>query len=324
MKKTNLPFPFPINVSSKPLHKEKTLRLSLWARVLLVLALRAVSAFAYLDRTEPPLILAHRAGALVVPENTIEGWAESRIRYQPDVWELDVHLTEDDSLVVIHDEAVDRTTNGSGLVRELTFAEIRELDAGFWFTPDSGGTYPWRGKGLRIPTLGQVFDSFPRDFFNIEIKDSLTYAAARLVGIIREKRMQNQVVVVSVYAEVLECFREFDPSVATAATPEEIRKFVIWGKLGLGFLARTPMDAVQVPEYSGSIHVVTPGFVKRCHRKGIQVHVWTVNDAEAIKRLLEMGADGIITDRPDVADRVFKTIGFREFPRNTPPVTPHP
>lgn len=322
MKKTDSACLSPINASGKPLHKEKILKPGLRARVLVVLALSAVPAFAFLDRTEPPLILAHRAGALVVPENTIEGWAESRIRYRPDVLELDVRLTSDDSLVVIHDEEIDRTTNGSGLVREMTFTRIRSLDAGFWFTPDSGKTYPWRGRGLRISTLAEVFDSFPDDNFNIEIKDSLTYAAARLVVIIREKRMQNQVVVASVYAEVLECFREFDPSMATAATPEEVRRFVLWGKMGLGFLARTTMDAVQVPEYSGSIHVVTPGFVKRCHRKGIQVHVWTVNDAEAIKRLLEMGADGVITDRPDVADRVFKTIGFREFPRNTPPVTP--
>ncbi|MBA7598608.1 Glycerophosphodiester phosphodiesterase [subsurface metagenome] len=300
------------------------MRLSLWARVLLVLALRAISAFAYLDRTEPPLILAHRAGALVVPENTIEGWAESRIRYQPDVWELDVHLTEDDSLVVIHDEAVDRTTNGSGLVREMTYTQIRSLDAGFWFTPDSGKTYPWRGKGLRIPTIGQVFDSFPDDNFNIEIKDSVPDAANRIVSLIREKNMQEKVLVASVYTDVLKRVRQLDPSLPTSGSEDEIRPLVILGKMGLGFLARTPMDAVQVPEYSGSIHVVTPGFVKRCHRKGIQVHVWTVNDAEAIKRLLEMSADGIITDRPDVADRVAKTMGFREFPRNTPPVTPHP
>jgi glycerophosphoryl diester phosphodiesterase len=311
MKKTDSSCLSPINASGKPIHKEKILKPGLRARVLVALAMSAVTAFAYLDRTEPPLILAHRAGALVVPENTIEGWAESRIRYRPDVWELDVRLTSDDSLVVIHDEEIDRTTNGTGLVREMTYTQIRSLDAGFWFTPDSGKTYPWRGKGVRIPTIGQVFDSFPDDNFNVEIKDSLAYAAARLVGIIREKRMQNQVVVASVYAEVLECFREFDPSVATAATPDEVRRFVLWGKI-----------AVQVPEYSGSIHVVTPGFVKRCHRKGVQVHVWTVNDAEAIKRLLEMGVDGVITDRPDVADRVAKTIGFREFP--VTPVTPTP
>lgn len=253
-----------------------------------------------------------------MPENTIEGWAESRIRYRPDVWELDVRLTSDDSLVVTHDEEIDRTTNGTGLLREMAFVQIRYLDAGFWFTPDSGKTYPWRAKKLRIPTLAEVFDSFPDDNFNIEIKDSVPDAANRIVTLIREKNMQEKVLVASVYTDVLKRVRRLDPSLPTSGSEDEIRPLVIMGKMGLGFLARTPMDAVQVPEHSGSVHVVTPGFVRLCHRLGIQVHVWTVNDAEAIKRLLEMGADGVITDRPDVADRVFKTMGFREFTRNTP------
>jgi hypothetical protein len=128
------------------------------------------------------LIFAHRAGAQVVPENTIEGWKESKALYNPDVWELDVHLTADDSLIVIHDETVDRTTNGSGNVRDMTFDELRKLDAGFWFTPDSGLTFPWRNKGVKIPTMAEVFDSFPDDRFNIEIKDSLTWEADILVS----------------------------------------------------------------------------------------------------------------------------------------------
>jgi glycerophosphoryl diester phosphodiesterase len=318
MKKTDSSCLSPINASGKPLRKERILGPTLRARVLVALALTAFPTFAFLDRTTPPLILAHRAGALVVPENTIEGWAESRIRYRPDVWELDVRLTSDDSLVVIHDEAIDRTTDGSGLLREMAFTQIRYLDAGFWFTPDSGKTYPWRGKGVRIPTIGQVFDSFPDDNFNIEIKDSVPDAANRIVTLIREKNMQEKVLVASVYTDVLKRVRQLDPSLPTSGSEDEIRPLVILGKMGLGFLARTPMDVLQVPEYSGSIHVVTPGLLRRCHKRGIQVHVWTVNDAEAIKRLLEMGADGVITDRPDVADRVAKTMGLREFPRNTP------
>lgn len=270
-------------------------------------------AFGYLRNTPTPMILAHRAGAQVVPENTIEGWAEARIRYQPDVWELDIHLTADDSLVVIHDDAVDRTTNGYGLVGEMTFAEIRALDAGFWFTTDSGQTRPWQGKGVRIPTIAEVLDSFPSDNFNIEIKDSVPEAAELLAEIINEKRMQDKMLVASVHQEVMNRFREIAPRVPTSGTENEIRPMVLWGKLGLGLLVAAPMQVVQVPEYSGSIHVVTRGFVRRCHKQGICVHVWTVNDPESMQRLLELGVDGIITDRPDIADRVFKTMGFRKF-----------
>ena len=248
-----------------------------------------------------------------MPENTIEGWIEAKIRYQPDVWELDVHLTADDSLVVIHDESVDRTTNGYGLVGDMSFEEIRELDAGFWFTPDSGATRPWQGKGVRIPALAEVFDSFPSDFFNIEIKDSIHDAADRLLALIQEKGMQERVLVASVYTDILKRVRELDPSLPTSGSEDEVRPIVILGKLGLGFLAETPMGVLQVPEYSGSIHVVTRGLLRRCHKRRIQVHVWTVNDAESMQRLLGIGVDGIITDRPDVADRVFKTMGFRKF-----------
>jgi glycerophosphoryl diester phosphodiesterase len=275
--------------------------------------LAAAPVFAYLERITHPLIIAHRAGALVVPENTIEGWIEAKIRYKPDVWELDVHLTADDILVVIHDESVDRTTNGSGLVIDMSFAEISEFDAGFWFTPDSGRTHPWRGKGVRVPALAEVFDSFPTDFFNIEIKDSIQDAADRLLALIQEKGMQEKVLVASAYTDILKRVRELDPSLPTSGSEDEVKAIVILGKMGLGILVKTPMDVLQVPEYVGSIHVVTPGLLRRCHKRGIQVHVWTVNDADSMQRLLEMGADGIVTDRPDVADRVFKTMGFRKF-----------
>ncbi|NLI97276.1 glycerophosphodiester phosphodiesterase [bacterium] len=259
------------------------------------------------------LIFAHRAGAQVVPENTIEGWKESKSLYNPDVWELDVHLTADDSLVVLHDETVDRTTNGSGNIREMTFDELRKLDAGFWFTPDSGLTFPWRNKGVRIPTMAEVFDSFPDDLFNIEIKDSLIWEADILVSLVKIEQMEEQVMIASVYTPVLERVRKLDSKIATSGSESEIKPLVLWGKVGLGSLVKTPMDAVQVPEYSGSIRVVTPNFVKLCHKKGLKVHVWTVNESDDMERLIKLGVDGIISDRPDVADRVAKTLGLRKF-----------
>lgn len=268
--------------------------------------------FAYLTRTSPPIIAAHRAGAELMPENTLEGWKTVRELFQPDVFELDVRLTADDSVVVIHDEVVDRTTDGIGLVRFLPFEEIRQMDAACWFTPDSGRTYPLRAKGVHIPTLSEVFDSFPRDNFNIEIKDSLSRAAELLVALIRKRGMEDQVVIASVYTPVIQHVREIAPEIATSGSEEEVRSFVLLGKVGLGFLAKTHMNILQVPESSGSIRVVTRGLIRRSHKRGILVHVWTVNDAASMERLLKLGVDGIITDRPDLAIEVFKRLDLRE------------
>lgn len=278
----------------------------------LVLIACVTSTFAYLERTEPPIILAHRGGAALAPENTLEGWKEVKELCSPDVWELDVHLSEDDSLIVIHDTTIDRTTNGTGRVRKFSTDQIRGLNGGFWFTPDSGITFPWRERGASIPTIAEVFDSFPQDNINIEIKDSIPRAADILVDIIHEKGVEQQVVIGSVYQVVLDRVRKLDPDLLTSGAEQEVRKMVLLEKMGLGAFAKTPMDVLQVPEYSGSIHVVTPGLIRRCHRRGIEVHVWTVNDALTVQRLFEMGVDGIITDRPDMAARVLRTLGLEQ------------
>lgn len=271
------------------------------------------TAFGYLDSIQPPLVIAHRAGAGLAPENTIKGWRYVKQLCQPDVFELDIHLSADDSLMVVHDASVDRTTDGNGKVRDLSYAELRGLDAGFWFTPDSGETYPWRGKGVLIPTLGEIMDSFPGDFLNIEIKDTFPGIEMRLADLIYEKGAQNRVVVGSVHSQVLETFRLIAPEVLTSGAESELRSLVILGKMFLGFAARRPMDAVQVPERSGSIHVVTRRFVNMCHRLGLDIHVWTVNDAPSMERLLNLGVDGIITDRPDLAQRILENRGLRVF-----------
>jgi glycerophosphoryl diester phosphodiesterase len=133
----------------------------------------------YLGRRKPsagartpqdwPVNFAHRGGAKIVPENTLEGFREG-LRVGAGVLELDVHATADGHVVVIHDETVDRTTDGSGAVREMTLAEVKRLDAGYWFTPDGGKTYPYRGEGVRVPTLEEVYRQFPDVPINVEIK----------------------------------------------------------------------------------------------------------------------------------------------------------
>src|SRR5215208_4358914 len=120
-------------------------------------------------RGEWPLNLAHRGASALAPENTFEAF---RLAVEDGAGglELDVHMTRDGHIVVIHDATVDRTTNGSGAVSEMTLDELRRLDAGYNFSPDGGPTRPYRGRGIRVPTFGEVLEEFPRVAVNIEIK----------------------------------------------------------------------------------------------------------------------------------------------------------
>ncbi len=258
----------------------------------------------------PPLLFAHRGGAGLWPENTLLAF-EHAAQLGVDVLELDVHLTADDDLVVIHDSTVDRTTNGSGRVREMTVAQLKELDAGYNFTPDDGGSYPYRGQGVTIPTLAEVLTAFPDYRINIEIKDDDRRAAARLAEIIDAFAAQDRVIVVSFHDDPLTYFRKLQPHVATAAGPGETRAFFILSKLHLWRFHRAHADAYQVPTHRGRARFDDAAFIEHAHKLNQQVHFWTINDPEEMRRLLTLGADGIMTDRPDLGMDVFKAMGFK-------------
>lgn len=247
-----------------------------------------------------PLVLAHRGGADLAPENTMAAF-QNAVDLGVDILELDVHTTADGTVVVIHDESVDRTTDGTGAVHDSTLADLRQLDAGYDFSPDNGQTFPFRGQGIGIPTLEEVFAAFPDMRINVEIKQSDPPIEAAVLEVIERAGAQQRVLVGSEYDDVMARFRSLAPDIATSAATNEVRNFYLAQLLRVSAIYRPLADAFQVPEYAGSTHVVTPSFVDAAHHHGVKVHVWTVNDAETMQRLLDIGVDGIITDRPDVA-----------------------
>jgi len=242
------------------------------------------------------LVIAHRGGAGLWPENTIYAF-EHAVELGVDVLEMDVHSTKDGELVVLHDETVDRTTNGTGRVEELTLAEIQGLDAGYTWTPDNGASYPFRGQGLRIPTLAEVLAAFPEARMNIEIKQGPI--AARLCGMLRDYGMAERVLIVAFDAHTMSQFRRLCPEVATAAAEEEIRMFYGLNLAHLGRFYRPPAEALEIPEYHGDRRVLTRPFIRTAHERNMQVHVWVVNDINDMQRIVDLGVDGIITDYPD-------------------------
>jgi glycerophosphoryl diester phosphodiesterase len=244
------------------------------------------------------LVIAHRGGGGLFPENTLEAF-EYSARLGVDVLELDVHQTADGALVVMHDSNVDRTTDGRGQVRDLTLAEVKKLDAGFRFTVDGGKTFPFRGRGLFVPTLAEIFGALPEMTFNIEPKQHEPSIIAPLCGLIRERKMVDKTIVGSFDQTTIDDFRRQCPEVATSASPAEVSKFLALSKTGLSESYNPPMQALQVPQKFGGWQIITKEFIADAHSRNLQVHVWTVNDAAEMQNLIDLGADGIMTDYPD-------------------------
>ena len=266
-----------------------------------------------------PLAFAHRGGSLLWPENTMiafRGAVEMGYRYL----ETDIHAARDGVLVLIHDDTLERTTNGSGLVWEHTLAELRRFDAGYHFSPDGGQTHPYRGRGVAVPTLEEVVEAFPDVRLNVDIKQAPAAGGPdrqdqppvleALADFIEKRGLQDRLLVASFRERVMQEFRSASGgAVATSATQGEARRFWLASRLRLERLLRVPYDALQVPARYGSRTVVDRRLVEAAHGRGVQVHVWTVDEPEEMRRLLGLGVDGLMSDRPDV---LLEVVGPRE------------
>jgi len=245
-----------------------------------------------------PLVVAHRGGAGLWPENTMYGF-ERAVDLGVDVLETEIHSTADNILVLMHDSTVDRTTNGSGPISALTLEELKTLDAGYNWTSDGGQTFPFRGSGITVPTLGELFTALPDMRINIDIKQEKPSLVASLCKTIRTFDRVERVMVASFSSKVLKAFRRGCPEVTTSAGTGEVALFFVMNLVFLGALYRPACQAFQVPEYSGGLRVLTKRFVNTAHRLNLAVHAWTINETTDMQRLLALGVDGIITDYPD-------------------------
>ena len=244
------------------------------------------------------LVMAHRGGGGLMPENTLASFGHA-IEMGADILETDIHTTRDGELVLIHDPYVDRVSDGDGLVSDFTLADLKKLDAGYLWSPDDGKSYPFRGKGLTIPTLAETLEAFPHIWVNIDIKSEDPAAALQLTQFIRAHGVAERMMVGSFWPPVLKAFRVACPEVQTSAHPREIMRFLVLHKLFLTALFRTPANVLQIPDVHKGFTVVTPRLIRAAHRRGLAVHVWTIDEPETMRNLIEWGVDAIITDYPD-------------------------
>jgi len=289
------------------MRKQKLKRFVIAAIVLLLLLYLFLALLADTAAPHPfftgiksrPLVIAHRGGKGLWPENTVYAFQYAS-NMGVDVLEMDLHSTKDGALVMIHDKTVDRTTDGTGDVQSFTLSELKELDAAYHWSPDDGETFPYRGIGIEVPTLDEVFAGFKGQHLNIEIKQAQPSITKPFCEMIRENQMEEKVLVASFDQETLHEFQGTCPEVATSLGKDDIYTFYIQNLLFMGNLFSPSGNAVQVPEYGGGIHVLTRRFISGAHSRGLEVHAWTINDTYTMQRLLALGVDGIITDYPNL------------------------
>ena len=247
---------------------------------------------------EHPIRFAHRGSRVLWPENTMYGFERAIDDLGYRYLEIDVRLTADREVVVFHDAALDRVTNGSGDVRDWTVQDLRRLDAGYWF--DEENEFPLRSRGIGIPTLEELFLAWPEVHVNIDLK--APGSEWPVAEVIRACDRSDRVLVGSFNDRRIARFRRIVMGrVATSAGPTA--SALMYAASRLGRSIHQPVAAYQLPfDYRGL--GIDRRLVEAVHAADAHLHVWTVNEPEDMDRLIELDVDGIVTDRPDLLNEV--------------------
>lgn len=245
-----------------------------------------------------PRVMAHRGASGDYPENTLAAFVAARDAGAPYI-ELDIHMTLDGRVVVAHDDDLKRAGNSDGVISEMALAELSRVDAAHNFTPatSAAGEFPFRGRGIRVPELEEVFAACPQQRFVVEIKQHRPSLIAELIGVIDRAGMRRRVLVACEHQPPIDEFRAAAPDIPTNFPTGEVAAFLM--SLPPGAPPFTPRgEALQIPPEHQGWKMATPETVAAAHRMGVEMHIWTVNEAAAMRSLLAMGVDGIITDFP--------------------------
>lgn len=243
-------------------------------------------------------IYAHRGSTILAPENTAPAF-DMALSHAADVLEIDVRISRDRQVVVIHDARVDRTCNGMGSVAGMTFSELKKLDAAHHFQDPDGCSY--RGRGTTLMSLDEMFQRYPDVRINIDIKDDSKIAARSVARSIEQASAQSRVNVGSFHAAALQHFRQQAPEVSTAASRREVAQLYFLGASGK---ASPAYRYLQIPVSFMGLPLTGSRFMQRAQANGIQLVYWTINEPEAMQHLISRGAQGIVTDRPDLAQAI--------------------
>jgi glycerophosphoryl diester phosphodiesterase len=251
---------------------------------------------AYFARPRPR-VFGHRGAAGLAPENTLPSFALAAA-LGADYLELDVHGTSDGTVVVLHDPTLERTTNGEGPVRSLPWREVEALDAGYRFTAD-GRTFPYRGQGVRVPTLASVLAAFPRHCFNIEIKQGEPAIVDEVVALLDRAAAAPRCLLAAADDAIMTAIRHaVGERIATGMSVVDVVTFVDRAQREDWSGYAPAGRALQIPPSHEGIELVTRAHVAAAHRFDCEIHVWTINEPQEVERLLDLGVDGVMSDFP--------------------------
>jgi glycerophosphoryl diester phosphodiesterase len=260
---------------------------------------------AFLDWPHP-IPFAHRGGAGEHPENTLPAF-EAAVHMGYTFLETDVHLTRDGAVMAFHDAGLDRVTDRRGPIASLTAAEVEQADAGYAFSPDGGRTFPHRGRGVRIPRLDALLDAWPWVRVNIDPKSDAVVAP--LVDVLRRHDAFERVCIGSFSdARIAQVRTLAGGRICTSMGPRATA--IAWAACRTGRIPRQGADCMQIPVSTRGVALVTPGLLRAAHRSGLQVHVWTIDERAEMERLLDMGVDGVMTDRIATLREVMERRGW--------------
>ena len=257
-----------------------------------------------------PHIIAHQGASLELPPNTIEAF-QLALDYGADIIELDIWRSMDGIWVVIHDGNLLRIAGVNKDITKMSLEEIQSLDAAYNFS-DSSGNYLYRNKGYRIPSLEEVLKRFNSEKINIEIKDHRKLGLSDLFELVKKYDMEQKILFISSNYSVIKEFRKISKNkIATGASKSDIKRMIYFGNLPW---YKIPFDAFQMPFYSKKVEkygLKNPKWIKNMRSKGLEVHYWTIDNYEDIKKVFSIGASGVITNRPKLAYKLLAQMGKR-------------
>ncbi len=253
------------------------------------------------------------------PQNTMESFYKAVEINRDIMLEIDVWPSRDGKIYVFHDDDISYTTNGNGPLCKMASRDIDSVEAGYNISLDNGKTYPFRGKGYRIPELETFLDEFPYQGISIDIKYKNREFADSVASMVKKKNAEERIVVGSFYSAMVECIRNNYPELITSFSVKEMIKFITMNKAGLGRYYKRKDDILMCPEYFNSpfpeytgkekitsLNVVSKAFIKDAKRLEIPLFVWTVNRRENMERLIRQGVNGLISDYPDLLTETVK------------------
>ena len=260
---------------------------------------------------ERPVIIGHRGSAGTHPENTLLSF-EAALASGAQILESDIHLSRDGVPILLHDPSLDRTTDGAGDASRRTQLELRELDAGTRFTDQDGKT-PYRGQGVRIPTLEDAFERFPEARFNLEIKAASQDGIRATLDLVERFDRADRTLLAAGEDAIMKdlrvalAARSMQPAVGAS-----LGEIVAAVSSALDGSEMPPgVMALQIPSTFADRPLATREFIDHAHKQGVQVHVWTINELSEIEALLDLGVDGIVTDFPGRMNDWLKRVGRR-------------